>query len=112
TSHALAPEYRGGFCEANVGNDRGWAAGGLEFGGQLGLWSAVWRHGSVEKLNGLVNPDYSFAFGGDEVGDYVGSGVYTADDQRLHEFLARVGQGRTFTLRPLSGDLSDGSNAQ
>jgi hypothetical protein len=110
-SHALQPEYPGGSSEATLVNDRGWAAGGLDFGGLLGLWSAVWHKGTVEKLNDRVDPDYSFAFGGDQIGDYVGAGVYTADDQRVHVFLTRVGLGRTYTLLPLSGDLSDGSNA-
>ena len=109
---ALRPDHTGGVEQVNLVNDRGWAAGGLDFGGQFGLWAAVWRHGRVDKL-GQLGPDvnFSFAYGGDEVGDYVGGGSYTPDDQFLHVFLTRIGTHRMYTLRPLSGDLADRSIA-
>jgi uncharacterized membrane protein len=112
SSHALQPEYRQGFSQANVINDRGWVGGGLDFGGRFGLWASVWRNGSVSKLGQFGSDlNFSFAFGGDQIGDYVGAATYTIDDQFLHVFLTRAGSGTLRTLMPLSGNLLDRSNA-
>ena len=112
TSRPLPPEYPNGFSEANVVNDRGWAAGGLDFGGQIGLWAAVWRKGGVEKLGQLgADQNFSFVFGEDQQGDYVGGGTYTIDDPSFHVFVTHVGMGRLLTMLPLSGDQADRSNA-
>ncbi len=109
---ALQPEYAEGFSQANVVNDRGWAAGGLDFGGQLGLWAAVWRRGTVTKLGQLgEDENFSFAFGQDQTGDYVGGGTYTIDDPYLHVFITHLGLGKLLTMLPLSGDQADSSNA-
>jgi uncharacterized membrane protein len=61
SSHALLPRYAQGFSQANLINDRGWAAGGLDFGGQFGLWSAVWRRGLAQKL-GQLGPEPQLQF--------------------------------------------------
>jgi len=112
SSHALQPEYSDGFSQANVINDRGWAAGGLDFGGQFGLWASVWRQGSVSKLGQFgSDTNFSFALGGDQIGDYVGGATYTIDDPFLHVFITRAGSGTLRTLMPLSGNLLDRSNA-
>ena len=112
SSHALQPRYARGFSQANLINDRGWAAGGLDFGGQFGLWSAVWQRGPARKLGQLgPDPNFSFALGEDQLGDYVGGATYTIDDPFLHVFITRAGSGSIRTMLPLSGDLSDRSNA-
>jgi uncharacterized membrane protein len=112
SSHALQPEYAEGFSQANLINDRGWAAGGLDFGGQLGLWGAVWRAGSVSKLGQLgADENFSFAFGQDQIGDYVGGATYSLDDPYLHVFVTRAGSGTIRTMLPLSGNLLESSNA-
>jgi uncharacterized membrane protein len=113
SSHALLPRYaQGGFSQANLINDRGWAAGGLDFGGQFGLWAAVWRRGPAEKLGQFgPDPNFSFALGQDQLGDYVGGATYTIDDPFLHVFITRTGSGTIQTMLPLSGDLADRSNA-
>jgi hypothetical protein len=112
TSHALQPEFATGFGQANVINDRGWAAGGLDFGGRIGLWAAVWKRGTVGKLGQLGrNRNFSFAFGQDQLGDYVGGGTYTINDNFLHVFITHVGLGKLLTMLPLSGNMSDRSNA-
>ena len=49
--HALVPLYHDGFSEANNINNRGAAAGGLDFGGKNGLWGAVWHAGTLRVLN-------------------------------------------------------------
>jgi uncharacterized membrane protein len=112
SSHPLQPEYTQGFSQANIINDRGWVAGGLDFGGQFGLWASVWRYGSVSKLGQFGSDlNFGFAFGGDQIGDYVGAATYTTDDQFLHVFITRAGSGTLRTLMPLSGDLLERSNA-
>jgi uncharacterized membrane protein len=112
SSHALQPEYASGFSQANLINDRGWAAGGLDFGGQFGLWAATWHGGSVSKLGQFgADLNFSFAFGQDQLGDYVGGGTYSIDDPYLHVFVTRAGSGELRTMLPLSGNLADPSNA-
>jgi uncharacterized membrane protein len=112
SSHALQPEYPVGFSQANLIDDRGIAAGGLDFGGQLGLWAATWSDGSVSKLGAFgPEPNFTFAFGQDQLGDYVGFGTYSIDDSAVHVFVTRAGSGTMLTMRPLSGNLDDGSNA-
>jgi uncharacterized membrane protein len=112
SSHALQPEYRVGFSQANLINNRGVAAGGLDFGGQLGLWAATWSRGSVSKLGPFgPEPNFTFAFGQDQLGDYVGSGTYSPDDFSLHVFVMRAGSGTMLTMLPLSGNVDDRSNA-
>ncbi len=112
SSHALQPEYPNGLGQANLINNRGVAAGGLDFGGQLGLWAATWRHGTVTKLGTFgPEPNFSFAFGQDELGDYVGAGTYSPDDPYLHVFVTRAGSGTMLTMLSLSGNLDDRSNA-
>jgi probable HAF family extracellular repeat protein len=112
TSHALPPVYGQGLSQANVVNDRGWAAGGLDFGGRIGLWAAVWRNGTMSKLGQLgKNRNFSFALGEDQLGDYVGGGTYTINDPFLHVFITHVGMGHLLTMLPLSGNQADRSNA-
>jgi len=112
SSHALQPEYPNGFSQANLINNRGVAAGGLDFGGQIGLWAATWQQGTVTKLGSFgAEPNFSFAFGQDELGDYVGGGTYSPDDFSFHVFVTRAGSGTMLTMLPLSGNLADGSNA-
>lgn len=112
SSHALQPEYPVGFSQANVISNRGVAAGGLDFGGQIGLWAATWSGGSVRKLGEFgPEPNFSFAFGGDQLGDYVGFGTYSPDDFAGHVFVSRAGSGKMLTMLPLSGNIADGSNA-
>jgi hypothetical protein len=109
---ALRPDYRGGGEQANVVNERGWAAGGLDYGGKIGLWPAVWRDGTLTRL-GPTGPgiQFGFAYGGDEIGDYVGNAAYSPSDQYAHVFLTHIGSHVLYTLRPLSGNLRDPSNA-
>ena len=112
SGHALQPEYPIGFGQANLINNRGVAAGGLDFGGQFGLWAATWQHGTVTKLGSFgAEPNFSFAFGQDELGDYVGGGTYSPDDPFLHVFVTRAGSGTMLTMLPLSGNIADRSNA-
>ena len=112
SSHALRPEYPVGFSQANLIDDRGVAAGGLDFGGQLGLWAATWSHGSVSKLGEFgPEPNFTFAFGQDQLGDYVGFGTYSPNDAAVHVFVTRAGSGRMLTMLPLSGNIDDRSNA-
>lgn len=108
----LEPDHTGGFGEANTVNERGWAAGGTDYGGRIGLWPAVWRHGSLVRL-GPTGPgfQYGFPYGGDNVGDYVGGAAYSIDDNYLHVMLAHLGEHVLYTMPPLSGDLGDRSNA-
>lgn len=111
-SYELAPIYHNGFSEANVINTRGTAGGGMDFGGQLGLWAGVWRNGGFEQLGQFdVDPNFSFAFGGDEADDYVGGGSYSLDDPYLHVFLSKPGLHQLLTMPPLSGNLHDRSLA-
>jgi uncharacterized membrane protein len=112
SGHALQPAYLQGFSQANLINDRGVAAGGLDFGGQPGLWAATWNRGSVNKLGEFGSePDFTFAFGQDQLGDYVGFGTYDSNDSAVHVFLTHAGSGTMLTMLPLSGDLHDRSNA-
>jgi uncharacterized membrane protein len=112
TNGPLRPSYRGGFSEAWVVNSRGWAAGGLDYGGKIGLWPAVWRDGSIVRL-GPTGPGVQFGltFSGDEHGDYVGVAAYSPSDNHLHSFMTRIGAHVLYTLRPLSGNLADVSQA-
>jgi hypothetical protein len=111
-NHPLRPDYRGGIEQANVVNNRGWAGGGLDYGGKIGLWPAVWRNGTLTRL-GPTGPgiQYGFAYGGDQTGDYVGNAIYSPTDQHLHVFLTHIGTHTLYTLPPLSGNLADRSNA-
>jgi hypothetical protein len=54
---------------------------------------------------------FGFAYGGDQVGDYVGTAAYSPTDFSTHVFLTRVGAHVLYTLPPLSGKLADASNA-
>jgi probable HAF family extracellular repeat protein len=108
----LEPDHTGGFGEANTVNERGWAAGGTDYGGKLGLWPTVWRRGSLVRL-GPTGPgfQYGFPYGGDNSGDYVGGAAYSIDDNYLHVMLAHIGEHVLYTMPPLSGNLDDRSNA-
>src|SRR5262249_16196947 len=79
----------------------------------IGLWAATWQHGSVSKLGTFgTEPNFSFAYGEDELGDYVGSGTYDASiGFTSHVFVTRAGSGTMLTLLPLSGNVYDSSNA-
>ena len=106
--HALVPLYHGGFSEANNINNRGAAAGGLDFGGKNGLWGAVWHAGTLRVLN-RPDPSYAFLFGEDQAGDTTGAGIYTPSDTELHIIVARPGSTHALAMLPLSGVLQDRS---
>src|SRR5262249_10354772 len=96
----------------NLINNRGLVAGGLDFGGQIGLWPATWQHGTVSKLGTFgTEPNYGFIFGQNELGDEVGQGTYMAGVLPVHGFPSRARSGTVLTMLPLSGNIADASNA-
>jgi hypothetical protein len=108
----LRPDYRGGFEQAWALNNRGWAGGGLDYGGKPGLFPAVWRNGSLIRLGPTGSqPQFGLVYNGDEHGDYVGSAAYSPTDKQEHNFVTRIGTHVLYTMRPLSGNLQDFSGA-
>jgi hypothetical protein len=108
----LADTNPAGFSEANVINNRGWVGETTDYGGQFGAWASVYRDGAPAKLGQFgADANFSQTFGQDQIGDYTGDATYNPEDNDMHVFITHVGLGRLYTLRPLSGNLLDGSNA-
>ena len=102
-----------GYAGATVVSNEGDVGGYLDFGGQAGLWAAVWHHGVAQKL-GQIGSDLNFSvvYGGDNSSDYTGIATYEPDFvYGLHAFVTHVGLHKLLTLMPLSGNALDPSNA-